>query len=144
MSDNDENSIVKKQMALDGAMRLIGKEYRKRFTGAIQLLNDYVCPRTGDKSQSEGKAYIAYTKMLNKRFGLSKEQAEAHAQGENLRDQLGATLLHSIALAEEDAASEIYAGIKSNMPRSIIKDRMREAFERHADNLNRIKLNYAA
>lgn len=131
-----------KELAIHAAVRLLGKEYRRRFTDAVQLLDGYVCPATGETSKSNGKSYMAYTQQLNKRFGLTKEQAEAHANGECIRDLVGSIVLHSITLAEEDATSEIKAGIRERLPRETIKVRMREAFERHAQNLKRIQSNY--
>jgi hypothetical protein len=130
-----------KDVVIRDAIRLLGKEYRRGFTDAIQMLDDYICPATGESSTSNGRSYTAYTQALNKRFGLSKEQAEAHANGENIRDLVDGMTLHAILLAEADAASEIIGGIREKLPRQLIKMRMKEAFERHAGTLRRIQTN---
>jgi hypothetical protein len=138
---SDIVATTSKDLAIRDAVRLLGKEYRRGFTDAIKEFDNYICPSTGDASQSAGKSYIAYTRTLNKIFGLSKEQAEAHANGENIRDLVPGPVLHAILLAELDAAAEIYGGMRDKMPRQSIKMRMKEAFERHANTLRRIQMN---
>lgn len=136
---------MSQQLAIETAkqaIRVIGKHYRRTFTDAIKELNEYVCPETGDCSTSGGRSYIAYTTTLYRRFGLSKDQAEAHLNGESIRDVVDSMTVTFIGSAELEAASLIFAGIKEKRPRKIIKQNMYDTFDRYADRLASVRSNF--